>query len=98
MTSSSSGRLERTLGLVLKAGALTSTALLALGLALELSGVEASLSSGLTRAGLMVLMATPVVRVVVSVGEYAAEKDWLFFTLTASVLVILLGSLVVAIR
>lgn len=97
MNERSSTRLERMLGLVLKAGALTSTSLLALGLVLELAGVEASLSASLTRAGLMVLMATPVVRVVVSVGEYAAEKDWLFFALTASVLVILLGSLVVAI-
>jgi uncharacterized membrane protein len=97
MNERSSGRLERMLGLVLKAGAFTSTALLALGLVLELAGVEASLSASLTRAGLIVLMATPVVRVVVSVGEYAAEKDWLFFGLTATVLVILLGSLVVAI-
>jgi uncharacterized membrane protein len=95
MSERAAGRLERILGLVLKAGALTSTGLLALGLVLQLAGVEASLSAGLTRAGLIVLMATPVVRVVVSVGEYAVEKDWLFFALTASVLVILLGSLVV---
>jgi uncharacterized membrane protein len=86
------------LGVVLKAGALTSTGLLALGLLLELGGVNASLSARLTRAGLIVLMATPVARVVVSVGEYAAERDWVFLTLTAAVLVILLGSLMVAIR
>ncbi len=98
MNDRSSGRLERMLGRVLKVGALTSTALLALGLVLELAGVDPSLSATLTRAGLIVLMATPVVRVVVSVGEYAAEKDWVFLTLTATVLVILLGSLVVAVR
>ena len=98
MNDTSSGRLERMLGVVLKAGALTSTGLLAVGLLLQLAGVDASLSAGLTRAGLIVLMVTPVVRVVVSVGEYAAEKDWLFFTFTASVLVILLGSLLVAVR
>jgi hypothetical protein len=86
------------LGLVLKAGAFTSTGLLAIGLVLELAGARASLSAGLTRAGLVVLMATPVVRVVVSVGEYAAAKDWLFFALTASVLVILVGSLVVGLQ
>jgi uncharacterized membrane protein len=98
MNESSSGRLERILGRVLKAGALTSSALLAAGLLLQLAGIDAALSTALTRAGLIVLMATPVVRVVVSVGEYAAEKDWLFFGLTATVLVILVGSLLVAIH
>jgi len=98
MNDGSSGRLERMLGLVLKAGALTSTSLLALGLLLQLAGVDASLSASLTRAGLIVLMATPVVRVVVSVREYAAERDWVFFALTATVLAILVGSLVVAVQ
>ncbi len=97
MNDGSPGRLERILGRVLKAGALTSTSLLALGLLLQLAGLDASLSTNLTRAGLIVLMATPVVRVVVSVGEYAAERDWLFFGLTTTVLVILVGSLLVAI-
>jgi uncharacterized membrane protein len=93
----SSGRLERVLGRILKAGALTSTALLAVGLLLELAGIDPSLAATLTRAGLVVLMATPVARVVVSVAEYAAARDWVFFALTASVLVILIGSLLVAI-
>jgi len=98
MNDAASNRLERILGLVLRAGAVTSSALLGVGLVLELAGVDPSLSAALTRAGLIVLMATPVARVVVSVGQYAAEKDWLFFALTGSVLVILIGSLVVAAR
>jgi uncharacterized membrane protein len=94
----SSGRLERTLSRILKAGALTSTGLLAVGLLLELAGIDPALAAALTRAGLMVLMATPVARVVASVAEYAAERDWLFFALTGSVLVILVGSLLVAVQ
>jgi uncharacterized membrane protein len=43
-------------------------------------------------------MATPVARVVVSVVEYALERDWLFTTLTMAVLIILTGSLIVAVR
>ena len=46
--------------------------------------------------GLVILMATPVARVVVSVVEYALGRDWLFVTLTSGVLVILIGSLMVA--
>jgi uncharacterized membrane protein len=98
MSGNSTGRLERLLGTVLRLGAFTSTALLAAGLILQLSGIDRSLSQALTAAGLIVLMATPVLRVVVSVGEYAVERDWTFLALTGSVLVILLGSLLVAMR
>ncbi len=96
MNDVASARLERVLGVVLKVGALTSTGLLAAGLILELAGVNPALSATLTRAGLIVLMATPVARVVVSVADYAMERDWLFLALTATVLVILVGSLMVA--
>jgi uncharacterized membrane protein len=95
---SSTGRLESMLGVVLKTGVLASTALLGAGLLLELAGIVPSLATALTHAGLLVLMATPVVRVVVSVAEYAVEKDWVFLGLTGSVLLILLGSLLVAAR
>lgn len=96
MSEASSDRLERLLGRVLKVGALTSTTLLSAGLALDLAGADGRLAARLTGIGLMVLMATPVARVVVSVVDYALERDWLFLALTASVLVILLGSLLVA--
>jgi uncharacterized membrane protein len=43
-------------------------------------------------------MATPAARVIASVIGYATERDWTFFALTATVLVILLGSLLVALR
>jgi uncharacterized membrane protein len=95
---SSTGRLERMLSVVLKTGVLTSSALLGVGLLLELAGLDPGLTAALTRAGLIVLMATPVARVVVSVGQYAAEKDWVFLGLTGSVLLILVGSVLVAMR
>ncbi len=91
-------RLERWLGKVLTAGVLASTGLLAAGLLLQLIGVEPGASAALTNAGLIVLMATPVARVVVSVIEYSLERDWLFMTLTTTVLIILLGSLVVSLN
>ena len=91
-------RLERWLGKILTAGVLASTGLLAAGLLLQLFGVEPRAASALTSAGLIVLMATPVARVVVSVVEYSLERDWLFATLTTTVLIILLGSLIVSLR
>ncbi len=98
MTPPSTDRLERSLGKILTAGVLASTGLLAVGLLLQLLGVEPGAAAALTRAGLIVLMATPVARVVVSVVEYTLERDWLFATLTTTVLIILLGSLIVSMR
>jgi uncharacterized membrane protein len=72
--------------------------LLAIGLVLELTGRTPGAALFITRLGLIVLMATPVARVVVSVFEYLAERDWLFAALTATVLTILVGSLLVAMR
>jgi len=91
-------RLERLLGRILGWGALTSTVLLTAGLLLQLLGVAPSVFTALMHAGLIALIATPVARVVVSVIEYALDRDWLFMTLTTLVLIILLGSLAVATR
>ena len=52
----------------------------------------------LLNVGLVILLATPVGRVVVSVGEYALERDWVFVLLTTIVLVELVGSLIAAVR
>ena len=91
-------RLERWVGKILTAGVLASTGLLAAGLLLQLVGVGLGTAAALTNAGLIVLMATPVARVAVSVIEYSLERDWLFAMLTTTVLVILLGSLVVSMQ
>ena len=52
----------------------------------------------MTRAGLIILMATPALRVLVSAIEYTGHRDWLFAGLTATVLLVLAGSLFVALR
>ena len=91
-----SGRFEKLLGHVLQVGSIASTALLTFGLALSLAAPRAGATSTILDAGLVVLMATPVARVIVSVIQYANERDWTFVTLTATVLLVLAGSLVVA--
>jgi uncharacterized membrane protein len=91
-------RLERWLGRILGVGVVTSTALLAVGLALQLAGALPHVAAGMTHVGLIVLIATPVARVVASVVDFTLSRDWLFVTLTSLVLVILLGSLMVAIK
>jgi uncharacterized membrane protein len=87
-------KLERTIGLVLRVGVTTSTVTLALGLLLLFAGVPGA--DLLLRIGTLTLLATPVARVVVSIVEYAVERDWTFVTLTAIVLVELLGSALAA--
>jgi len=95
-TAPDTGRLERVLGVVLRAGALTSTALLAAGLLVAMAAPALALGHGLTSVGLIILIATPVARVVVSVADFAAQRDWLFLVLTGAVLLVLCGSLLVA--
>ncbi len=47
-------------------------------------------------AGLVMLMATPVTRVAVSVVEYGRQRDWTFFALTGLVLLELVAGIVAA--
>ena len=88
-------RLERIIGFVLRAGVTTSSGCLAAGLVLSLAG-RGDAAGVLLQAGVIILLATPVARVVVSIVEYANERDWTFVALTATVLLVLGGSLMVA--
>ena len=90
------GELERVLGKVLLIGSTTSTIVLAAGLALALGRPSFAGGDLLLRAGLIILMATPALRVLVSVIEYTRSRDWLFAALTTIVLLVLAGSLGVA--
>ena len=92
-----SRRLEMLLGHVLQIGSIVSTSLLAVGLALSLAAPGYGAAGRFLDLGLMTLMATPVARVIVSVVEYAHERDWTFVALTATVLLVLGGSLMIAI-
>jgi uncharacterized membrane protein len=89
-------RTEVTLGRVLTIGTRASTACLAAGLMLTFFIPEARVTAVLLTAGIVVLMATPVTRVIVSVAEFARQRDWLFVLYTCIVLALLVGSLVVA--
>ena len=90
-------RIERLLGRVLTVGTWVSTMCLAAGLSLALLVPDARIASVLLTSGLLVLMATPVARVAVSVAEFARGREWWFVLYTVVVLVLLLGSIIVAI-
>ncbi len=86
-------RLEDLLGRVLVTGVVASATILTIGLIVELAGGNAH---PVLQAGLILLMATPILRVVVSLAEYVRMRDWFFSATTAAVLVVLLTSVVFA--
>ncbi len=90
------GSLELAIGRVLRLGIATSSACLAAGLLLTLVGLGGSLVRVVLSAGLVILLATPAARVIVSVVEYVRERDWLFVALTLTVLLALAASVVAA--
>jgi uncharacterized membrane protein len=88
-------RLEVHLGRLLVTGVTVSAVLLALGLGLWLIDSHRSGALGLLNAGLIVLMATPILRVIVSFAEYVAMRQWFFAAVT--IVVILELSVTVAV-
>jgi uncharacterized membrane protein len=91
----STSRLEHVISIVLRTGVVTSSVCLGVGLALSLIGTSA-LAQLVLNVGVIVLLATPVVRVLVSIAEYISERDWAFVMLTAIVLAELAASAVAA--
>jgi uncharacterized membrane protein len=85
--------LERSIGIVLHIGVIASSICLAAGLVLTFVGGVPAAANILLHAGIIVLLSTPVARVLVSVAEYAQQRDWKF---TLIVLVELLASAVAA--
>jgi uncharacterized membrane protein len=63
----------------------------------SVSGIWASLSvprwSGFIQLGVLMLIATPVARVVFSLVTFAWQRDWIYVTVTLIVLAVLLYSL-----
>jgi uncharacterized membrane protein len=84
-------RLERQLGWLLITGIALSASCLAAGLVLLVRSPSGSASAHLLSAGLMILMATPMLRVVVSIVEYVRMREW-FFVLTTVVVLAELGA------
>lgn len=91
-------RLEDTLGRMLTAGVAISTFLLGAGLGLWMTLGPSWGATTLLRAGLIALMATPMIRVLVSLVEYLRLRDWLFAGMTAGVVLVLVASVVLALR
>ena len=80
------------LGRLLQAGVLTAAACLAVGLVLSFVGPAAAANTMLT-AGLLVLMATPVTPVLVSLATYVRSREWVFVWATVAVLALLVTTL-----
>src|SRR6185436_19185894 len=88
--------LERWVGVVLRAGVMASSTCLAVGLLVVLINGEGGAAGLLLHTGIVVLLATPVERVVVSTAQYVIARDWAFTALTMIVLVELMASVVAA--
>jgi len=90
--------LETILGRVLGAGSAISTTLLGVGLLLSLAAPGAAAGATLMRAGLVILLATPMARVLVTTLAYLRARDWTGAAMTGAVLLVLTGSVIVALR
>lgn len=88
-------KLERLIGIVLRAGVVISSTCLAVGLLLYLA-TGGALAALLLNVGIVVLLATPLARVVVSTAQYVSQRDWRFAALTFIVLLELVASAVAA--
>jgi len=79
------GRLDRVIEIALTLGLVASGALLVYGLAWS--------HPSALRAGIVILMFTPVLRVVVVAVGLAFERDWTFVAISLWILGVLLSSL-----
>jgi uncharacterized membrane protein len=95
-TPSASQRLEHAVGVVLRAGVTASSACLAVGVLWSLVTGESGVARLLLQIGIVVLLMTPVARVVVSIAQYISDRDWTFAALTTIVFIELLASAVAA--
>jgi uncharacterized membrane protein len=82
-------RLEHRVGRLLVVGVTLSAAALAVGLGLFLTNPEWPIGTRVIDAGLIILMATPILRVVISVVEYVRMREWFFASITLAVLAVL---------
>jgi uncharacterized membrane protein len=84
------GRLEVQLGRLLFAGVMSAAVCLAMGLLLSLAGGHAGAANAILTTGLVILMLTPIARVVMSLAVYVRMHDWFFVATTIAVFVVLL--------
>lgn len=79
--------LEHRLGRLFTIGLAVSAGFLVAGLVMYFASPAAAASAWPLSIGLMVLMATPLLRVLVSMAEYVRLRDWFFVLTTVAVLV-----------
>jgi uncharacterized membrane protein len=85
--------LETLLGWLMLGGVILSAGSLAIGLALWLGGND---GTRLLDVGLIILLATPMLRVAVSFLEAIRLRDWFFVGATMTVLLLLSASLMLS--
>ena len=90
--------LEMTLGRLLHAGVISSAICLAAGLVAWMTRGPSKASTTLLTIGLIVLMATPIVRVAVSLVAYVRMRDWFFVATTVMVFVLLAATVALALK
>lgn len=81
--------LELTLGRLLQAGVTVSAGCLAAGLIGWMTAGQSRFTDVALPLGLIVLMATPILRVAVSLVVYIRMRDWFFVATTVMVFVLL---------
>ncbi len=101
-------RFERWIALLLRAGVLTAAAVVLIGGVWHLATNGHDIANyrvfhpddraganglAVIRFGLLILIATPVARVAVSIIAFGLERDWIYVGITALVLAILLYGL-----
>jgi uncharacterized membrane protein len=85
-------RLEVQVGRLLQTGVLMSAACLGIGLALWIARGSSTPANALLTCGLVVLMMTPLARVVASLIAYVRLRDWFFVGTTVMVFVVLIAA------
>jgi uncharacterized membrane protein len=91
-------RLEQHLGRLLISGVALSAVALILGIGFYVVNPASAAGADLLAAGLIILMATPMFRVVVSIVEYIRMGDWFFVLVTLAVLAELAMTVTYALR
>ena len=89
--------LEVRLGRLLGVGVTISTILLGVGLVWHM-GHGADMKMESLAAGLFILMATPILRVLVATMTFIRERDWLFAVFAGAVFAVLIISIVIALQ
>jgi len=81
---------DQVVALTLRAGAFGAFGLIVAGLLA--GGLGADVGSRLTWAGVLLLLATPVLRIVVALLLFVRERDWRYVWVSLGVLAIVLAS------